>query len=453
MMQRRSLATALLIFLELWVMGASPVVALDDGGSSDVPAMSRAEAIRFRAEMGLEVGTAHLDVVETESVVSATFGLALSEAEEALLQERLRIQARLQSVASYALAHGDVVGGLWLSYPEGSTITEALLVNVAVTAAAGDHSRSLLPLLPEGAGLAVHDVTYSQIDLDALHSKIFSDLDFFAELDVQLHSAFTIVERNAVEIVVSRTTPEIEAAITGRYPEGSVFVAQGEAAQADACSRTNCGPPWRGGLRIIRPDGGGCTAGYVAKKYVGVWTYQLWTAGHCGSHSWRMGSTTGTIIGSTTMNFFNSNSIDVQGIGISSTAIDDDYLLGSAGCTACTQSDIASAEAAGGDIIGAMIQNNGAYSGSKVGTLAATNGSILYLGEQLTNLRRASYSRMAGDSGGPVIRRSGGQSGSYNVAAGSHTHFQTINSVQWALYTHISYFNTWTGYVVHTTGD
>lgn len=100
-----------------------------------------------------------------------------------------------------------------------------------------------------------------------------------------------------------------------------------------------------------------------------------------------------------------------------------------------------------------MIRNNGANYGSKAGTLAATNGSIDYMGEHLTNLRRASYSRMGGDSGAPVIRAVYGQCGDYNVAAGAHTQFQVISGTEWAMYTHISAFKSWTGYEVHTSGD
>jgi hypothetical protein len=60
---------------------------------------------------------------------------------------------------------------------------------------------------------------------------------------------------------------------------------------------------------------------------------------------------------------------------------------------------------------------------------------------------------MAGDSGAPVIRISDGQYGTYNVAAGAHTHFQTISGTQWALYTHVGFYKNWTGYEIHTTGD
>lgn len=328
----------------------------------------------------------------------------------------------------------------------------ATTVNVAVTDDATKHDDELQALMPEGADLVLHEAEYTEAELDALHEEIFASKPLFASLSIELYSTFTIVQDNVVEIVVSDTSPEIEATIQAAFPPGAITVRAGSPAIGDACSRTNCGPPWRGGLKIYR-GANGCTAGYVAKKYVGVWTYQLWTAGHCGSGTWHMGSASGPTIGSTTMNFFASSSIDVQGIGISSSAVDDDYLYGSAGCTSCVQTDIKDDEPSGGDMIGAMIRNNGAFSGSKGGILSATNGTIDYLGEHLTNLRRASYARKPGDSGGPVIRAEFAQYGSYNIAAGAHTHFQVIGGTEYALYTHISKYSSQTGYALHVSGD
>lgn len=413
--------------------------------------MTNSEAERFRKEVGLLHSARHIGLARLEGQLSAEFGLWLTADEQRVMEKRLEIQALLKEIRAYE-RRIESSGGLWISYPENATVEHALQVNLAVTSRSGDHEDAARKLVPSGADLVMHQARYSEEDLDSLHERIFADHAFFEGLGVELHSAFTIVPRNAVEIVLSNVNDAIEDAVLARYPDGSVYVVEGTAAQGDACSRSNCGPPWRGGLKIISPAGG-CTAGYVARRYVGTWVYQLWTAGHCGTQTWRMGSSTGPVIGTTAENYFTSNSIDVQGITISSTAADDDYLNGSATCSSCTQVDIADDEPSGGDIIGAMVRNHGAYSGTKSGTLAATNGTITYLGETLTNLRRASYSRQPGDSGGPVIRISNAQYGTWNVAAGAHTHFQTISSTQWALYTHISYFSAWTDYALYTSGD
>lgn len=411
------------------------------------------EARRFRAELGLDTHPGLLERLARTTPPSPTFGLPLTPDEEALLQERARIQNELGPAKEYEATHRAVWGGMWLSYPQGATLDHATTVNVAVTDEPAAHADTLVKLLPQGADLALHRVRYTEDELDALHSDIFQKRSLFRSLGTEIYSITTIVQTNKVEVVVSNPTAEIEQEILAEFPAAMVVVLPGGRPMGDACSRTNCGPPWRGGLKIYRPGPAYCTAGYVASKYAGTWFYQLWTAGHCGTGTWRMGSSSGPVIGTTSVNYFQSDSVDVQAIGIPASAIDDDYLYGTAACTECVQTDIASAEPLNGDTIGAMVRNNGAFSGTQAGTLVATNESIPYLGVTLRNLRRATYTRMQGDSGAPVIRISNIYYGSYNVAAGSHTHYQDVGGTQYALYTHIGFFKNWTGYDVHTSGD
>jgi hypothetical protein len=420
-------------------------------GTADDPAALEGDR-RFRTELGLDNGISLIRDLAITTPRSITFGLPLRPDEEELLLVRAEIQSSLDAVKRYLGEHSTTSAGLWLSYPRGATLDQATTVNVAFTDDPEAHAEALAQLLPRGATLAVHKARYSERELDDLHSSIFESGAFFSALGTRLHATWTIVQTNSVEIVVSTLSPSVEAQILAHFPPGMATVQQGDAAVGDACSRTNCGPPWRGGLKIYR-GANWCTAGYVSQKYAGVWFYQLWTAGHCGTGAWRMGSSSGPVIGSTSVNYFASDSVDVQGIGISSSAIDDDYLYGTASCSDCVQTDIASVEPLNGDIIGAMLRNNGAASGTQSGILAATNGSIDYMGEHLTNLRRATYPRKEGDSGAPVIRISNGQYGTYDVAAGSHTHFQTISTSVYAVYTHIGFFKLWTGYDVYTSGD
>lgn len=98
------------------------------------------------------------------------------------------------------------------------------------------------------------------------------------------------------------------------------------------------------------------------------------------------------------------------------------------------------------DEVGEAICNNGAFSGRKCGVIEITNYTFDYNGTLLLRQRRASYSRLSGDSGGPVV-------GAANyTAAGSHTHYQTISGVQHAIYSQVAEMEQKTGMTVYTGG-
>lgn len=67
-----------------------------------------------------------------------------------------------------------------------------------------------------------------------------------------------------------------------------------------------------------------------------------------------------------------------------------------------------------------------------VGAIRSTNYTFDWEeeGEVLFHMRRAAYTRMSGDSGGPVTAAA-------NTAAGSHTHYEVISGTQYAVYQHI----------------
>jgi hypothetical protein len=62
----------------------------------------------------------------------------------------------------------------------------------------------------------------------------------------------------------------------------------------------------------------------------------------------------------------------------------------------------------------------------------------------LVRMRTATYSRQNGDSGGPVVNN-------YFTAAGSHTHYDTVNGVVYAVYSHVWEMEQVTGFIVYTT--
>ncbi len=68
--------------------------------------------------------------------------------------------------------------------------------------------------------------------------------------------------------------------------------------------------------------------------------------------------------------------------------------------------------------------------------------SLDYLGVHLVRMRRGTYSRMSGDSGGPVTQLT-------EEAIGSHTHYVTISGVQYAMYSHVWEMEQASGYSIY----
>jgi hypothetical protein len=413
-----------------------------------------AEAVRFRQTFGLDAREAVVEELARSTAPSEVFGVPLTIAEEAVMQRRGEIQSQLGALRTYANRHRDVWGGTWLSYPAGGDMQHALMVNVAVTDGEDAHRTKVAPLVPEGADLEVHRVQWTQDFLDSLHREIAEGSAFFDSLGTIWHAADTRVADNVVEIVLSHVTPAIDEAVRSRFGP-MVRVREGGPVVADACTRSNCGPPWRAGLRMTREGpGNGCTSGFLVRHYAGVWNYAIWTAGHCGNGTWHMGLEAGPTIGATASNYFvNGSDADVQVITLpSASSADDDYLEGTPGCNPCTQRDLAYRQSRDGDETGGQVRNNGYVSGTTVpGVIQSTNVTFPYMGVTLYRQRRATYSRMNGDSGGPVVALNGPST--WNMAAGSHTHFQDVGDVRYAIYTHVFEMEEKTGWSVFLSGD
>lgn len=402
--------------------------------------------------MGLDASAGTIAELAASTAPSPVFGLPLTPNEEALLLERGRIQDGLSGLVALRSARQAVWGGMWLSYPVGSTLDHALVVNVALTITSDVRQAEIQRLIPSGADLVIHTAANTEAQLDALHQVIAEDVSFFESIGAELHTIATDETNNVVELVVDHADSETASLIQARYGAGRVVVREGGAVTPDLCSRADCGPPWLAGLKIARTSPTGfCTSGFVVHKYQGIWLYALWTSGHCTSGTWREGSTSGTVIGTTGANFFAEGSdADVQVIPITPTDGGlDDYLYGSALCVECIKKDVASKECKDCDITGELLTNNGAFSGVRYGTLQNRNVTCLPAdcGYTLVRQRRATYTRMAGDSGGPVTSWVASQN-EYAKAAGSHMHYQTISGTEYAIYSHVAEMEEIAGWTV-----
>lgn len=184
-------------------------------------------------------------------------------------------------------------------------------------------------------------------------------------------------------------------------------------------------------------------AGFGVAHDNGVWNYGIFTAGHCGAATWHEAEPTGTTIGTTSQNHFSdADPIDVQVMPIAAANRSNQYLDGGSGCSDCALRAITVTQGHDADEPGDAVCNHGAFSGTKCGSIISTNAPLDYLGEHLLRMRRASYARTGGDSGGPVTSAA-------NTAAGSHTHYKVISGVEYAYYTHIWEMESISGWDVY----
>jgi hypothetical protein len=449
--RQRVAAIAAVVMVALLLVSASPPRVR--GVSPD----ALAEATRFRSEFGLDDDPANVAAMAANSDPSMAWGVPLTVAEETLMNVRAGVPAELAELRDYRKAHWATWGGMWLSYPRGLPAGKVVQIGIGVTEDPKGSQSALMAIVPPDAVLSVVRVERSEADLDELADRVAHDQDFFAALGATYYSAATLSSENIVEIDVDIVTDRLTAMTDLRYGIGTVRLEPGGPVQADTCSRglgtippnptSHCGPPWKGGLAIFPPSGLYCTSGFVVRKWLPQyveWIYAIWTAGHCGNHAWREGSISGTLIGTTVSNYFADNSAaDVQVIPINEADKSNYYLDTTSSCSsACHVSTIIAKEGYNTDEQGDPVCNHGAVSGTKCGIINSTNVPLSYDGADLVRLRRATYARQPGDSGGPVTLGS-------SDAEGSHVHYKFVNGITYAYYSQVWEMESASGYSVY----
>ncbi len=411
------------------------------------------EALRFRTEFGLSTDRSYIASLEASTQPSVLFGVPLTASEEKLMVRRSAIPSELAKVREYGSAHAATWGGMWLTYPPDLPAGISLQLNVAVTSDAIAMQSAILALAPADVAVVATRVKHTEGELDAVLDEVSKDAEFFDSLGTTYYSGATMLPENAVEIDVSTVTDAATAAADARYGADTVRLVPAGPVGGDSCTRSqnppsgNCGPPWRGGLTIYPATNGNyCTSGFVVRKFTTSYVYALWTAGHCQNNTWHQGSQTGTLIGTTSANYFANNSAaDVQVIPISAANASNSFIDDGPTCTICHVFNVTAKEGHDADGVGDTVCNHGAISGTKCGTITSTNVNFTYLGVNLVRMRRASYTRNPGDSGGPITSFSG-------TAEGSHTHYQVISNVQYAIFSQVWEMEQASGFML-LTGD
>lgn len=295
-------------------------------------------------------------------------------------------------------------------------------------------------MVPANATLQLQAVPFSGRQLHDVRMKLRADENWFeSALGTRLYMTETDVFHNQVVIYVADITPGTVQAIEQRFGLGKVRVDKVEGGGRDACTRTNCGPPWVGAVNIYRTVAGNeCTLGLIVRKGT-TSTYGIWTAGHCGSGTWKQGGSTGTTIGTTVPGSNRSvdgSTADVQIIAIPASQKTNRYIADTATCNPCNTPAFTGSQVQqpyNGDEPGDSVCNNGVVTGRSCGIIQSTDVDTLEYpaGIHLLNQRRATYTRNSGDSGGPVVASIGLD------AAGSHVHYMMVAGYKRPIYSHV----------------
>jgi hypothetical protein len=378
----------------------------------------------------------------------------MTGAEEALMVRRGEIQEALQPMRDYVESRRTEFAGIWLTYPAFGSLDDALTVNVNIVEGLIARESNLQAMIPDGARLEAHYVRFSREDLDTVRTRLRADEPSFPGLvGARLQATETNVPANRVQVYVAPLTDAIALKVADLYQPGIVQVATVTEMGLDSCSgsRLTCGPPWVGGVKIVNMTGlNVCTLGFIVRKPgpTGGYVYASWTAGHCGTATYRRGSSTGPIIGTTSLNAdVDGTTADVQVIPIDGTKKTNLTIDDTASCNPCTTRAYTGTaqQAWNADEYGDTVCNNGYVSGKRCGTIRSTDlDNFEYpSGIHLFNQDRATYLRNLGDSGGPIYTTAG------SVAAGSHVHFIVIGGITYPVYSHVWEMSLKTSYFVN----
>jgi hypothetical protein len=455
-MVRRALIAAVLV-ASLATMGllcAVPRTAAADetlGVAASPAGIAMADAVRVRGELGLDVDAGPISALLADPSADRRLGTPLSAREIKLMEARATIQRTLQPLRDRLAASTDAFAGHWLSYPTGGTVDNAVTVNVNVVSGHDAEASDLRALVPSNATVELHGVPFSGRQLLDVRMALRADENWFKNaLGTRLLMTETDVIHNQVVVYVAESNAGIAQAIEQHFGSGKVRVETLDGGGVDACTRLNCGPPWVGAVKIARVGAGNlCTLGVTVRKPSSS-TYGMWTAGHCGSGTWKQGSTNGATIGATVSGSNHSvdgSTADVQVIAITASTKTNKYIADTASCNPCNTPALTGTQVQQGfnaDEVGDSVCDNGAFTGRSCGTIQSTDvDNFEYpAGIHLFNQRRATYVRNGGDSGAPVVASIGLD------VAGNHVHYVTISGVNRPIYSHVWEMSLVTGYYV-----
>jgi len=362
-----------------------------------------AQSLHTRQRLGLSTNRAEVERLEQDSEARNrgrdTFGVALADAELALLERRADVQASMADVRrhvttlapnTFAGLYADNDGRINVLFTEN---VEQRVEQLRQDAAYPDQIRG-------------QRVERSLEDLERLHRRVRLATAELAQSGVDVAVSHVLERGNVVRVGVRNATPDDLAAVRRRFGDG--VRVQSAVVEKTVCrDRTFCRPPLLAGLLIY--DGQyACTSGFIAQRgpstfrlfYIDA-TFYLMTAGHCfvDRRTWYHQAPIGDIAG----NAYNATTPADAGI----INIDDGRLDSSNGVyiTSNSYRPVTRMQSASDDAVGQYVCFSGARSNATLCGNVATRGDVVQYGDgvTLTDQRTADMCNREGDSGSPVF--------------------------------------------------
>lgn len=361
-----------------------------------VPAALSATAVptgrdlEFRSEFGLDTtGANALSVAGRDP--SPNWGVPLTDAEEADLADRVRIENGLPALRA-AVESDPGFGGLFIDQEAGGVL------DIAATADSEASIRAMADsLAPSGAKVRVRVVTNSMASLKNLKGEVREEMLGSTPLGQQINLLRVDVRANTVVAGVDKSnyTSTVQA-LEDKFAGRPIRYEPADRLESAACnSRDDVCLPLRAGI-AINVAGEVCTSNAVV--FAGT-NYFLMTAGHCGS----VGDNVihhGLSIGNVTKSAFHNNTYaDAMIIDIDNAQKSNLLYV-----TSTTQRPITSRMPLNGDVVGSAVCGSGIKTMFFCGSVTDTDADGLAPGNiVILSLQICTVDVRQGDSGGPMF--------------------------------------------------
>jgi streptogrisin C len=181
--------------------------------------------------------------------------------------------------------HASVFGGAWVDHDAGGVL------HVAVTERSAEVETLVEKLTPAGGHVGVALVEHSEVYLNDVAAKLRDELEpwrdgegaAWAGADVDVVGVAVDPEYNQVVLSVRPGSLERATRVAVERYGHVVSIVKAITVPGDgACTRTDCDPPLRGGIRVERRNSSsGCTLGFMAHNHASNQSHYAITAGHC----------------------------------------------------------------------------------------------------------------------------------------------------------------------------
>jgi hypothetical protein len=328
----------------------------------------------------------------------------------------VQIQEGLAPLRALLRADPANYGGHYIDQQAGGTVV------VQLVGQDGPSEAAIRAVLPDGADLRIEPVRHTSAELIELTDTITKEWDALRATGISVVSTGYIGRDNIVQIGVTDPTAEETAAIESRFGSDRVEVVHEEiVAEHHGCISTDhCAYPMRGGVWVS-----GCTAGPIVRR--GSNTFLL-TAAHCPATSYTHNGygLLGSVYASAG---FDGSRADAKIIDMTDTQESNRIFL-----TTSSWRLITTWQGVYDDNVGDLVCKMGANTGYVTcGNISSVYISTNVSGVDYIGQRRADYSSMGGDSGGPVYSAGGGTNrmaiGIHSAASGSNRYYSHIGYV------------------------